>query len=188
VKAAVARPPADADRAAQAGGDARARRRAAGGAVAALLLASLPAPAGAADTVRISGLSDVAFGSISNFASDSVLSQSVCLFAKSPPGDNYRVTASGSGPGGAFLLSSGTATLPFEVQWSSTPGQSSGSQLLPNQPLTGQRSTSGSASADDCSKGPATTASLVVILRSAALASASSGTYSGTLTLLVAPE
>ena len=130
----------------------------------------------------------MAFGSITNLGSDSVLSQSICLSAKSPPGDNYRVTASGSGAGGSFLLSSGTATLPFEVQWSSTPGQASGAQLLANAPLTGQHSSAGSASVDDCSKGPATTASLVVILRSAALASASSGAYSGTLTLLVAPE
>jgi hypothetical protein len=58
-------------------------------------------------------------------------------------------------------------------------------QLVPNQPLTGQQST---ASTDDCSRGAATTASLVVVLRSGALSAASSGTYTGTLTLLVAPE
>lgn len=142
----------------------------------------------AANQVRISGLSDVAFGSISNFAADSVRAQSLCLHAKSPPGNNYNITASGSGTGGAFLLSSGSAVLPFEVQWSDTPGQTTGTQLIPNQPLTGQHSTSGSGSADDCSKGPATTATLIVILRSAAIASATSGTYSGSLTLLVAPE
>jgi hypothetical protein len=151
------------------------------------LVALAAAPAQAANSVRISGLSDVAFGSISNFTVDAVSSQSVCLYAKSPPSNNYRVTASGSGTGGAFLLSSGTATLPFEVQWSDTPGKSAGTQLLANQPLTAQHSTS-SGSADDCSKGPATTASLIIVLRSAAVSAASSGTYSGTLTLLVAPE
>jgi hypothetical protein len=157
-------------------------------AFATLALAAVPAQAIAADTVRISGLSDLAFGSITSFGTDSVLSESICLYAKSPPGDNYRVTASGSGSGGAFVLSSGSAVLPFEVQWSATPGQTSGLQLLANQALTGQHSASGSAAVDDCSKGPATSASLIVILRSAALGSASSGTYTGTLTLLVAPE
>jgi hypothetical protein len=146
------------------------------------------APARAGNTVRISGLSDVAFGSISSFAADSVQSESLCLYSKSPPTNNYRITASGSGPGGTFVLSSGSATLPFEVQWSDSAGRTSGSQLLPNQPLTGQHSSAGAGSPDDCSSGPATTASLIVILRSAALSTAASGTYSGTLSLLVAPE
>lgn len=138
--------------------------------------------------MRISGLSDASFGTITNFAADAVRSQSVCVHAKSPPGNNYSIMASGSGAGGAFLLSSGSNTLPYEVQWSAAPNQTSGTQLLANRALAGQQSTSGSASADDCSTGPATTASLVVILRSSALSAAASGTYAGTLTLLVAPE
>jgi hypothetical protein len=144
-------------------------------------------PASAASSVRISGLSDIAFGTVTNFAADSVQSQSLCLYSKSPPNNNYRVTASGSGSGGEFVLVAGSRTLPYELQWSDTAGQIAGSQLLANQPLTAQHSTA-SSSVDDCSKGPATTASLIVILRSAALAAASSGTYTGTLTLLVAPE
>jgi hypothetical protein len=144
-------------------------------------------PASAASSVRISGLSDVAFGTITNFAADSVQSQSLCLYSKSPPANNYRITATGSGAGGAFLLGSGSSTLAYELQWSDLPGQSVGSQLLANQPLTGQNSTASTA-VDDCSKGPATTASLIVVLRSAAVTAASSGTYTGTLTLLVAPE
>lgn len=141
-------------------------------------------PAFAADKVRITGLSDVAFGTITNFAADSVRSQSICVFAKST-NDNYRVTASGTGSGGAFTLSSGSDTLPYEVEWSDTSGQTSGAQLSANVAMTGQQST---ATSDDCSKGPATTASLVVILRSAAVSSAITGTYTGALTIVVAPE
>jgi hypothetical protein len=141
--------------------------------------------ASAADKVRISTLSDVSFGTISNFAADSVRSQSVCLYAKSPPLDQYRITASGSGPGGSFELSSGSDILPYEVQWNDVAGQDSGAPLVANQPLSGQQSTAG---ADDCSKGAATTASFVVVIRSGAVSAASSGTYAGTLTLLVAPE
>lgn len=145
----------------------------------------LAQPATAANRVRISGLSDVSFGSLSSLTIDAIQSQSICVYTKSPPANNYSVTASGSGPGGAFLLSSSNGTLPFEVQWSATPGQTSGSPLIANTALTGQHS---NASADDCSSGPASTASLIVILRSAALGAAFSGTYTGTLNLLVAPE
>lgn len=152
------------------------------------LLVLVATPAGAADTVRVSGLSDVAFGAISSFGTDAVKAQDVCLYAKSPPSNAYRITAAGSGSGGAFTLDSGTATLPFEVQWSDSAGRTVGTQLVANQALTGQHSSAGAGSADDCSSGAPATASLVVILRSAAVAAASSGDYSGSLTLLVAPE
>jgi hypothetical protein len=137
--------------------------------------------------VRITGLSDVPFGAISNFNIDSIQSQSVCIYAKGS-GDGYRVTAIGSGSAGAFRLSSGSNTLPYEVQWSDTTGQTSGSQLLANQPLTGLHTGEGPGAKDDCSKGPPTTASLIIILRSASLGAAISGTYGGTLTLLVAAD
>ncbi len=155
---------------------------------AACVLAFLAAPVTAGDQVRVSALSDVAFGTISSFTSDSVRSQSLCLYAKSSPNNYYRITGSGSGAGGAFLLSSGTGTLPYDVQWADSPGQTTGAQLVANQPLTTQHSSVGSGDPGDCSKGPATSASLIIVVRSAALAAASSGTYSGTLTLLVAPE
>jgi hypothetical protein len=58
-------------------------------------------------------------------------------------------------------------------------------QLSPNVPLTGQTS---AASHQVCSNGPATSASLIVLLRSAGLSSVTAGTYSGTLTLLVGAE
>lgn len=143
-----------------------------------------PAPAFADDKVRITGLSDVSFGTITSFVTDSVRTQSICVYSKSKL-DNYRVTATGTGSGGAFDLSSGSNTLPYEVQWSDTAGQTSGLQLSPNSPLTGQHST---AEKDDCSKGPATTASLIIVLRAAAVASAIAGSYSGSLTLVIAPE
>jgi len=135
--------------------------------------------------VRISGLSDLAFGSITNLNADNVLSESLCLYAKAKPTDLYRITATGSGAGGSFSLNSGSATLAYDVQWSASPNQASGIQLAANQPLTAQPN---GASDSGCTSGSPTTASLIVILRSSALAAATSGTYSGTLTLLVAPE
>lgn len=148
-------------------------------------LQSSPARAASNNEVRISGLTDLAFGSIANVMVDQVRRESLCIYAKAKPADLYRITATGSGAGGAFSLDSGSATLPYDVQWSARPNQNDGAQLTANQPLTGLQST---ATSDDCAIGAPTTASLIVILRSSALAAATSGSYTGTLTLLVAPE
>lgn len=138
----------------------------------------------ASNKVRISSLSDVTFGTLSDLSSDAVQSQSLCLYSDTPT-SGYNVTASGGGPGGAFQLTSGLSSLPYEVQWSSSSGRSSGVQLSPNVPLTGQTS---AASHQVCTNGPASSASLIVLLRSASLSSVTAGTYSGTLTLLVGAE
>jgi hypothetical protein len=146
---------------------------------------ALVSPASAASNkVRISGLADVAFGTIANITVDAIRSQNVCVYSGSAT-SGYNVTASGTGPGGNFVLSSGSLSLPFEVQWSGTSAQTSGSQLNPNVPLTGQIS---SATQQSCKSGPATSASLIVILRSTALSSTTAGIYNGTLTLVVGPE
>ncbi|MFL6775859.1 MAG: hypothetical protein ACJ8EH_00295 [Sphingomicrobium sp.] len=162
----------------------RSARRAA----AALLIAILPfayAPAHAASNkVRITNLGDVAFGSLANLGVDAVRSQNICVFADTSA-NGYNVTATGTGPGGSFRLASGTRTMAFDVQWSSSTGQSSGSQLTPNVPLTGQVSPSTHQS---CSSGPASSASLIIVLRSSVLSSATAGTYDGSLTLLIGPE
>jgi spore coat protein U-like protein len=138
----------------------------------------------ASNKVRVSSLSDVAFGSVANLTSDAIQSQSLCLFSDTVTA-SYNVTAVGSGLSGAFELASGTQTLPYDVQWSGAPNRTSGSQLTPNVPLVGQTS---NASHQVCSNGPATTASLVILLRATALSKAVAGTYSGTLTLIVGPE
>jgi spore coat protein U-like protein len=150
-----------------------------------LLLLLCPDPCGAASNkVRITNLSDLSFGTVANLAQDAIRSESVCLYADTAT-NGYHVTATGTGPGGAFQLSSGARTLAYDVQWSSTAGQNSGAQLTPNVPLTGQIS---SAAQQVCSSGPLTTASLIIVLRSAALSSATAGSYNGTLTLVIGPE
>lgn len=148
-----------------------------------LLLHCSPAIA-ASNKVRITNLTDVAFGTVASLNTDAVSSQSLCLYADTNS-NGYNITATGTGPGGTFALSSGLSSLSYDVLWSSSPGQSSGTQLTPQVPLTGQVST---ARQQTCNNGPATSASLVVVLRSAALSSATAGTYSGTLTLLVGAE
>ena len=154
-------------------------------ALCALLQTVCADPAGAAsNNVRITGLSDVAFGTLANLSVDAVRTENICAFANSAT-NGYNVRASGSGSGGAFTLASGTDTLPFDLQWNDSAGQSSGTQMTANVALTGQVST---ATQQSCNSGPAVSASLIVILRSAALSSATAGSYNGSVTLVIGPE
>lgn len=148
-----------------------------------LLLPLQPASA-ASNKVRLSSLADISFGTISDVTSDAIQSESVCMYADTNT-NGYNVTASGSGPGNAFQLASGLNSLTYEVQWNSSAGQSSGAQLSSGAPLNGQTS---AATQQTCNNGPATSASLILIMRAAVLASAPAGSYKGTLTLVVGPE
>lgn len=137
-----------------------------------------------AQQVRITNLTDVNFGTINNLASDAINSQSVCVWANGS-GSDYSITATGSGAGGAFSLGNGTWQMPYQVRWNSQPGQSNGTLLSAGTPLNNQITT---AQNQTCANGPPTTASLIVVLPSASLSSATAGSYSGTLTLIVAPQ
>lgn len=138
----------------------------------------------AAQKVRITNLSDVNFGLVSNLQADARRAQNVCLFSNST-GGRYSITASGSGSGSSFALSDGAHMLPYEVEWSDQSGQSSGTSLAPTVTSTGRVS---AATQQTCNSGPATSASLIVILRASSLTQAREGNYSGSLTLLVAAE
>ncbi len=63
-------------------------------------LAALTSTGAAAQSVRISGLSDVQFGTLTNLINDQRASQTICVYSSALNG-GYRVTATGSGPGGA---------------------------------------------------------------------------------------
>jgi hypothetical protein len=151
---------------------------------AACLLASVNASPASAQTVRITKLADVDFATVANLGADQTRTQSVCAFS-STTGGRYRVTASGSGSGGAFTLASGARTLAYEVQWNSAPGQATGISLSSNVARGGFTS---AARNQQCTSGDATTASLIVVLRAAQLSAASAGAYTGTLSIILAPE
>jgi hypothetical protein len=143
------------------------------------------APARAA-SVQISALTDVTFTSLNPLV-DATRTENVCVFSNTLP-RGYNVTARGSGAASAFTLSAGGSipTLPYTVQWSATSGASAGTTLAVATPLTGQTSV---ATSTTCHSGPSTSASLIVILRTADLQAALSGvSYSGTLSLTIAPE
>ena len=151
----------------------------------ALLAAAIGLPQQAwGQKVRVTNLSDVNFGLISNLQADVRRSQNVCLFSNST-GGRYSITATGSGSGSSFALNDGANSLPYEVEWSDQSGQTSGTSLVPTVTSTGRVT---AASQQTCNSGPATSASLIVVLRGSSLTQAREGNYSGSLTLLVAAE
>ncbi|WP_137861066.1 hypothetical protein [Sphingomonas sp. 1F27F7B] len=153
-------------------------RSIAAGLLASALLAAAPMPA-SAQNVQITQLSDVSFGTITNMGVDQVRSQSVCAYS-GLLGGRYSLTATGSGAGGAFTLSNGASVLPYEVQWNTSAGQSSGTNLVSGTALTGQTVLL------SCPILQTTNSSLIVILRANALSIATAGNYGGTLTIMLA--
>jgi hypothetical protein len=148
-------------------------------------LGSLSSPALAApgDKARITGLADVAFGTVDP-SFDQTSSQNVCAFSSSST-SGYSVTASGNGSGGAFTLASGANALDYEVRWAGAINQANGTALTANSIASGFIS---AATQQTCNSGPAASATLTVIVRAAALGAAGAGSYSGTLSITIAPE
>lgn len=148
-------------------------------------IAALPSAASAkpGDNARITGLTDLAFGTL-NMVSDQTLSEDVCLFSDSAT-SGYAVQASGDGAGSAFTLASGSFTLPYEVRWSGSSGQSNGTALTAGVSTSGFVS---AASQQSCKSGAPSSATLLVTIRGTAAGSARVGTYSGVLTLTITPQ
>lgn len=152
--------------------------------VALAAVALAPAPA-AAQKARLNRLNDVAFGTLAvNATSDIQRSETLCAFTGSST-MGYFVSARGSGAGGAFTLSSGTATLPYVVRWAGLPDATDGVALSPNQPRAMVTSAPANAL---CSLGLGGNATLIIGLPAAEIAAARAGAYSGTITITIAPN
>jgi hypothetical protein len=134
--------------------------------------------------VQLTGLSDVAFTNQDPSVAASN-AQNVCVWSNTGT-RGYNVTASGSGAASAFTLANAALTVPYAVEWTGTSGQTSGTALTPGTALAGLTSTATNAT---CSAGASSTASLIVKISSASLQGMQAATnYTGTLTLVVAPE
>lgn len=99
-----------------------------------------------------------------------------------PTTGTFRVTAQGSGAGGAFILSNGLSTLPFRVEYRGRDGGFQ--QLATGVPLTGLQ---GDA-LTQCVNLRQQRERLRITVLAADLTVATAGTYNGSLTLTVAPE
>lgn len=138
----------------------------------------------AAQQVRIRQLTDIPFGVIGNSPVDTVLTDNLCVYSTATSG-RYTITAKGSGASSAFTLASGANVLPYEVQWAFSSGSTSGTALSPNVALVG---TTTNRTNSTCNLAASLTATLVVVLRANTQQSAAAGNYTGTLTLIVAPN
>jgi len=137
--------------------------------------------------VQISGLSDFAFGTLDPSTAASS-SKNVCVWSNTgTKGYNITATGDGGGTGNAFKLSNGSTTVDYGVAWAGTSGASSGTALTTNAAATGFTST---ATSPTCASGASSTASLIVNFSTAQMQAAvgSATAYTGTLTLVVAPE
>lgn len=149
----------------------------------AAMMAAAPAQA---QSVRINGLEDVTFGTITTlFDQSNSQNVMVCSYRNAFNSVGYSVTASGTGAGGSFELSSGGAALPYDVQWADSPNQTGGTLLQPGTPAVGFGN---AAPGWPCRFLRYDTASLTVTIRGPDLASAQAGAYSGTLQITIAPE
>jgi hypothetical protein len=129
--------------------------------------------------VRLTQVNDIALGNWTG-AGDMQGTDSVCVWSTTR---KYRVTATGSGAGGAFTLAAAPSTLAYTVQWRDVAGASSGTAMTAGTPLTGQNT---SVTSTTCGGG--TNATVLVRVAESALAAAPAANYLGTLTLVVAPE
>ncbi|RJF87810.1 hypothetical protein D3874_12895 [Oleomonas cavernae] len=142
------------------------------------LVITLAAP----NLVRISALDDINLGTFSGTALAG--GDDVCIFSNT---GGYNVTASGDGTGSAFELtgfSTGDA-VPYNVQWATTAGATSGTALTAGTPLTGL---GGSFTNPTCRGGAQLNARVLVDVTEAVLSEAPADNYTGTLTLLVEPQ
>lgn len=151
-------------------------------AVAFVVGAALSGPANAqAVKARISGLQDIALGNLPA-AGDVRTTTSMCVYVNSQT-QTYRVTVS---TGGAELALTGAGEgLPIQVQWAGTPTASSGAQLAAG---TASPVFYTAAEHQHCNRGPTTSATLIIGITEADIQRAAAGTYSGQLTILIAPE
>jgi hypothetical protein len=134
--------------------------------------------------VQLSGLTDVAFTNQDPSVAASN-AQNLCVWSNTGT-RGYNIDATGSCAAGAFTLANASLLVPYSVEWSGSSGASSGTPLSAGTALTGLTSTATNAT---CSAGPASTASLIVKIAASDLQSMQAAkSYTGTLTLVVAPE
>ena len=130
-------------------------------------------------TIIVNQLDDTAMGTWSG-TGDMVRTMNHCV-GTSPTG-LYRVTATGSGAGGAFTLSNGSDTLAYQVEFA---GRTGGFVALTAGVA---RSGFNGDTQAQCTGLSRQSERVRITISAANLAAAPAGTYAGTLTLTVAPE
>ena len=128
-----------------------------------------------AQTVKISGFTNISLGSW-NGTGDVSGENSLCVFNSAT--SNYRIRARGGGLGNAFVLTGTSTDVDYEVRFKESVGSYVSLTADSFQNFTGANTTN-----DDCSG--VDNASLEVRVTDTELSTAESGSYSGTLTVLL---
>lgn len=132
--------------------------------------------------VRVTGFSDFSMGTWSG-SGDMVLADGTICTYKSTGGKNYKITATGSGTGGALTVASGAYTIAYTVGWKASQGTAGTYTNLP----AGSAQSFSPANTTSQTCGGSYNAAMQVTITSTALGSAKMGSYSGTLTILMEP-
>ncbi|MFK8017028.1 MAG: hypothetical protein AB8G17_16515 [Gammaproteobacteria bacterium] len=130
------------------------------------------------DEVRISNLTDINLGVFGG--ADAIGSSDACVYRNGTGA--YRITASGSGAGGAFSLTDGTNSVGYAVEFDDGTGAVAMGASTPMIGRTGADATSATCATTG------NNATVTTTVTATDAASLPAGTYTGTLTLLVAPE
>ena len=137
------------------------------------------------DDVRISALADLDFGDFTG--TGDTRTSPACIYRNAGTLDrDYQVTAVGSGPGGAFVLTGVSgATIAYTVTFTDlTTAPTTSTALTSGTPIVG----SNAEPTTDCNSGADNNAEIVVDISTAAASAAPADAYTGLLTLTVAPD
>lgn len=128
--------------------------------------------------VMVSNLGDINLGTYSG-TGNLTGSDSFCVYRNGA--GNYNITMNGSGGSGAYLLNDGgTNNLPYTVSFTN----GSANSMTASTALTAQAN----ANTTSTTCGGSDNVSVGVTVTNASLAAAPAGTYTGSLTVIVAPE
>jgi hypothetical protein len=132
------------------------------------------------DIVRVSGLSDIAFG-IHTPGSDQVGERTFCVYSNSyATGYNVSISSSNQDAGGNFFLKSPDDTIPYDVYFKDSTVAGFGTPVF-----LGAIPGNGNNAASNC--GGSNNAKLSVSVGDSDIVPSKTGNYSDTLTLLIAP-
>lgn len=130
------------------------------------------------DEVRISNLGDIVLGTFAGV--DASGTSAACIYRNSAT--TYQITASGNGTANAFTLTDGTGTVGYSVTYAD--GATVADSMSSGIALVGQ---DGADTDVDCAA-TGNNALIGVTVAAADAAALPAGSYSGTLTLVVAPN
>lgn len=134
-------------------------------------------PSAEAQQLRVSGFVDFNAGT---WSTGSILMEDTLCVYKSSGGTMYRVTASGTGSGGAFTIAQGAYSVPYGVKWKRI------GQAYQDLSANVARSFTGAENKSEiCNKGD--TSGIAVSFLDTNLSAARAGNYAGTLVILIEP-